>query len=649
MVEVEDAVRASQAANQHMLVRSYQIWSSCAKEASFESGLQPFFIQLRNILGRVPAFLANGRTQHSNPSQFKLEQRGSLNSELNISGDSTWRTANGNCDLGDKIIPLQLLLGTQRSTPCCFSNDSRFANWPGEQGEEACATGGNYLAILAFAWAYILSARWLEMLLTARSPVKKADRIFYLGAAAEWIHNPTKTSPDDFEVGLGDVDEDAARWWAAILATGEGWRAEISRINSVYRSPWSICIAATQGFRIRGARIIGNKRKRTSVPPSSETALRYISDFCTFLCIESQSSVALATVLTFPFLGTRGAKLPLPNIPSARTMPTKPSEPLLKNRQKKKMILEDSKLLPYYMTLSCNTRGMHALLCSSFFDPQVPCNLVSPWFQPILEIIDPLVETGALEKVAMIMGKREPRLAALWMGASISGMASTILQGVRIGLTAIELHASAWTGTVHSFISLKSEMPYGNDDTVVSRSDECRMLFLAETEGHSRFPVCPWQPVGTTRLCDTEIEVWQHANCAGHYLQYVSWSWDLHDGTALEDPGFTFDGEYKDTSGATIEIGPLNLKNDGFVKDEALSENATRSIFGWLRNLGWPKNEKEIYSHSWFDSNESDEEIEEKEEIESDGRAPRDLNTRQAIEEWVVEQHGRWYSDIGKP
>jgi hypothetical protein len=646
MVEVEDAVRARQADNQRMLARSYQIWSSYSREANFDNRLQPCFVQLRNILGRVPAFLAKGLTQHSGSPQLKLEQRGSKDSELFISGQSTWHTTNGDCDLEDKIIPLQLLLGIQRSTPCYFANDSRFANWPGLQDEGRRVVGGNYLAILAFAWAYIVSARWLEMQqfdVTAHVPVQGNDRIFYLDAEAEWICDRAKKSPDEVELDLGDVDDDAARWWAAILATGDGWRAEITRNGTVYRSPWSICIAATQSFTIRKPGSNQNMRKGTFVPSSSEVALKYLSDFSTFHCIDSQCSVALATTLTFPFLGARSAKLPLANLLSTNTMLTTPHPSLVERHQKKGTILEESKLLPYYMTLSCNIRGMYALLCGSFFDPQVSCNLVSPWFQPILEIISPLVKAGDFEKVAIIMGKRQPKLAALWVGATISGMASVIFQGVRIGLTAIELHASAWTATAHTFISLKSEIPYGNDDTVISRWDECRLLYFAEAEGHARLPVCPWRPFGATRLCDTEIEVRQHAKCAGHHLQYISWSWNLHNGCALEDLGFAVDEEHKDTSVATIESGSLDLENDRFLKDEVLSENATRSIFGWLRNSGWPKNEKDIYSHSWIDFHESDEEIE---DTKSVGGAIQDANTQQAIEGWVVEQHDSWYFGI---
>jgi hypothetical protein len=60
-----------------------------------------------------------------------------------------------------------------------------------------------------------------------------------------------------------------------------------------------------------------------------------------------------------------------------------------------------------------------------------------------------------------------------------------------------------------------------------------------------------------------------------------------------------------------------------------LSENTTRNIFGWLRNIGWPKNKKDIYSYSWINFDESDEEIK---DTKSDGRAIQDANTQQAIE-----------------
>lgn len=136
-----------------MLARSYRTWSSYSKEAQLQDGLQPASVHLRNILDRVPAYLANTFTQCGLPAQLKLEQQTSKssNSELFISGRSTWHTSEIDCDLRDKIIHYQLLFGTQLSTTCTFADDSRFANWPGIQGEPENLTRGNYLAILAFA------------------------------------------------------------------------------------------------------------------------------------------------------------------------------------------------------------------------------------------------------------------------------------------------------------------------------------------------------------------------------------------------------------------------------------------------------------------------------------------------------------------
>ncbi|KAI9739914.1 MAG: hypothetical protein M1818_004970 [Claussenomyces sp. TS43310] len=241
------------------------------------------------------------------------------------------------------------------------------------------------------------------------------------------------------------------------------------------------------------------------------------------------------------------------------------------------------------------------------------------------------------------MGRRQPKLAALWMGAIISGMANIIFQQARIGLMAIELHASAWTATTHSFISLKPEGLCGNDGTEISRSDECRLLYLAEAEGHSRLPNSPWKPFGTSVLCDTDIDVRLHAKCTGHYLHYISWSWDTYDRPALEDRGFTFDKGNKDTSAAAVESDSFHLQKDNFLKSEVLSEVATRSIFSWLRNSGWPKREKEFYCHSWTGLEGSDEEPE---DMGSDDRDLQKANTQQAVEGWLEQQHATgWYSE----
>ncbi|RDL41743.1 uncharacterized protein BP5553_01722 [Venustampulla echinocandica] len=61
------------------------------------------------------------------------------------------------------------------------------------------------------------------------------DRILYLAPEANWIYERAEKSADKLHIDLGNVNDNAARWWAAILAPGEGWRAEITRNATVYR------------------------------------------------------------------------------------------------------------------------------------------------------------------------------------------------------------------------------------------------------------------------------------------------------------------------------------------------------------------------------------------------------------------------------
>ncbi|PVH67996.1 hypothetical protein DL98DRAFT_523018 [Cadophora sp. DSE1049] len=137
------------------------------------------------------------------------------------------------------------------------------------------AVSGNFLAVLAFAWAYILSARWLEMQQSdaAAHSVQQEGRIFYLAAEANWMYEHAEKSPVELHIDIGNVDDNTARWWAAILAPGEGWRAEITRNATVYRSPWSICITATQVFSIRRSGHNETSCRGPFAPPSSEAAL----------------------------------------------------------------------------------------------------------------------------------------------------------------------------------------------------------------------------------------------------------------------------------------------------------------------------------------------------------------------------------------
>ena len=128
-------------------------------------------------------------------------------------------------------------------------------------------------------------------------------------------------------------------------------------------------------------------------------------EYCELHGINSQCISALAALLFLPWKNSDNdisVVLPLP----------KPSRiQVFKRRQKsppdsfhfERSLQSESLLLSSYMTLSCNIRGLRALLSDSFFDPAISCNFISPWMQSNFEIIDPIIAREEFTSLAIIM------------------------------------------------------------------------------------------------------------------------------------------------------------------------------------------------------------------------------------------------------
>lgn len=67
--------------------------------------------------------------------------------------------------------------------------------------------------------------------------------------------------------------------------------------------------------------------------------------------------------------------------------------------------------LPYYMTLSADDPGLHPATWSVFWQPDIPCNLVSPWLGGILDVLRPLIDTGDITTLVKTLALRRPRVA----------------------------------------------------------------------------------------------------------------------------------------------------------------------------------------------------------------------------------------------
>ena len=161
---IEDHVRPTNAEAKSILKKSYETWSSCSRDVSRQRKLRPESVMLKRMIGKVPEFLPQGVAKGSYPNNLKISIRGSgRDSCLVIAGKSAWRTTEGACDLKDKVLAQDLLFGIQTSKTCSFTTGVSFTNWPGVKGGLEAPVEGNHLGIIALAWAYILSARWIEL------------------------------------------------------------------------------------------------------------------------------------------------------------------------------------------------------------------------------------------------------------------------------------------------------------------------------------------------------------------------------------------------------------------------------------------------------------------------------------------------------
>lgn len=208
--EMEDAVQPDSETIQQLLRRSCSLWSSYAV-ATTDPRLPAECIKLRNILGRVPKFPKNPLLANNQSSTLQYRHS---RFDLRICGVSTWRTSLGNCNLPPKTVCHELLCGVHNSIGCAFAEHSRFTNWPGVQEVDGQLIEGNHLAILALAWAYILSARWIEL----QSPYSLRESfplggMYYSDLQATRLTNDEDTPAGAIEVDIGEI-------WNKLLGGG---------------------------------------------------------------------------------------------------------------------------------------------------------------------------------------------------------------------------------------------------------------------------------------------------------------------------------------------------------------------------------------------------------------------------------------------
>lgn len=350
---MDDGIRPSQQEYKRILYESLKHWLTYRNAADASSLLPLHSVDLTSLLGRIPVFLACGRLSKHQHFSFKFQEREFRGQYgLLTCGHSIWRTSYGDCDTKPKIVPLQLLLAVPEPLKIRFSDNAPLATWPGVQG--ISESGGlNYITPLFLAWAYILSFKWFELLGHSSSHACKL----------QFLDGTSSPSAMGFDIGY-KIDEDEDRWWRSILSFG--WKISTTYNGREYLSPWSVSAFDTPFPGKENQWIDSNI-------PSCQTALAYVTRFCMQYGLQDQSSAALSAALYIPSLS--GGTIQLPMLENSTKRGGSP--PTVSAHACSDDESEHAEFLPYYMTLSCNTFGMRSLLCSTFFNADIECNLVS--------------------------------------------------------------------------------------------------------------------------------------------------------------------------------------------------------------------------------------------------------------------------------
>lgn len=451
---------------------------------------------------------------------------------------------------------------------------------------------------------------------------------------AQEEHSPSERSVVD----IGDTSAEEARWWSCILEQHQGWIATMDFGEETFLSPWSV----RQESRVGLCLSVDTQRTPALCPtaPCSTEASRYLARFCAHHRIGTQVYVALAAVLLFPCMGRgRNMRLPMSLVSNSNLAIT--SRRLGRERA---AYFDDDTLvqnghLDRLLTLSCYTRGIRPILFSVFYDPSVECNAVATWLQGSLTAIDRLTGRSSLA-LGCLLARRSPRASFLWLGAIALGLEDDLLVEVRRGQLPIDLLSAAWSGTTQTFMQLPASGPY---TYTVPRADECRLLYLSRSDDHTRVPLVQWKPFGSTPIEDTDIEVRKHVTCPSHRLALGAFEWAT-DQTHTQAPTTPHRPSSELAWLATLERHVVDLpfahpwlRRGGEIATKtenvnlletpdrgntapsvnniehgnmAISENATRCIFSWLRPDGCTGREKDILGHEWFALSESDSEDE---------------------------------------
>ena len=378
------------------------------------------------------------------------------------------------------------------------------------------------LSLLTVCWSYILSVRLLEL---------QKRRIYY---SQEYTKPKLRNhSTEKVAIDLPEsVSPGICRWLCALLSQKPGWTTDKPRDFP----PWTPIFSESALLVIRTT---SNLSFDGCTPPSSKEACEYLIQLCHWYGLGpeepvhpdgseamSPSTAGFLAALMLPFCRIAGLQpqLSAPSLGRANVG----SHSCCVRRE----ITRQYGDLPYYMTLSLDPPSVGSMLWSIFWQPEVQCNLVSPWLSSILHVIRPIMESKDLLRLGKVFACRRPRVALLWLGIFFLGDPVILDQVQRYlefheerpwhgSLSAPDLVVSAWTGSPQSFWDEKEQTPPDSD--FVTRADILRRRHNFRLH-EDHWTLFAWQPFGDVARTQLEPELVEYLR-RPYFRRYKYWVW----------------------------------------------------------------------------------------------------------------------------
>ncbi|RKK87282.1 hypothetical protein BFJ69_g801 [Fusarium oxysporum] len=207
---MQDAVRPSEQRTHRAFAQGYQTWSALCRTSSEETDLW------RDCLQRLrTAFPDHPRL----PQNVKADKN--FRNVALIKATTTWLAANEVDHLPPFKDESTFHVAWDKPTKMILTAEGRHsrATLPDIFGKYS-----RHIPVLLQAWAYILSARWAELVPGAH--LSRPD--ISLSNENTSRSPPEHNSKSQVTINLGAVSEGAAQWWTALLSVERGWSATMS-------------------------------------------------------------------------------------------------------------------------------------------------------------------------------------------------------------------------------------------------------------------------------------------------------------------------------------------------------------------------------------------------------------------------------------